>query len=91
MRLGHDQLVADQRKSAVIAGLGWDQVDMLLPVRPGDLMRLRGQVVDKRRSVSKPDRGIVVYQMELCNQRDEVVLRLRAKSLVKCREPTGED
>ena len=89
MRLGHDQMAAERRQSALVAGLGWDKVEMLVPVRPGDAMRLCAQALSKRRSKTKPDRGIVTYQMELRNQRGEVALRFQTKSMIRCRPQAG--
>ncbi len=46
----------------------------LIPVRPGDDLRLRVTVESARPSASKPDRGILVYRNEVYNQDDQVVM-----------------
>ena len=60
--------------SATVAGLGVDEMRMSQPVRPGDSLRLRMKIENKRKSKSNPKVGIVVTRLELLNQRDEVVL-----------------
>jgi acyl dehydratase len=42
-------------------------------------------VLDTRPSESKPDRGVVHWQFELLNQRDEVVLSMEAHSFYRRR------
>lgn len=42
------------------------------PIRPGDTVRARVRVAD-RRPGSRPDRGLVRFAVELRNQRDELV------------------
>lgn len=74
------------------AGLGSPGVDALrwlAPVRPGDELSLRITVVEARRSQSKPDRGLVHTFNEVLNQRDEVVMSLKAMTLIRCRGAAG--
>ncbi len=66
---------------------GVDELRWRAPVRAGDQLRLRLSVVDTRTSTSKPDRGIVVFDEELLNQRDEVVMSLRATLFMLRRTP----
>jgi acyl dehydratase len=47
-----------------------------VPVRPGDVLRVRARVIENRPSQSKPDRGTAVLEVEVLNQRDEVVLAI---------------
>ncbi len=51
------------------AGLRWK---FKAPIRIGDTIRLRARVLDKRET-SRPDRGLVVVERKVLNQRDEVV------------------
>jgi acyl dehydratase len=45
-----------------------------LPVRPGDVLRVRARILERRRSQSKPDRGSLTFEVEVLNQNDEVVM-----------------
>ncbi len=67
---------------AVVAGLGWDEVRFPLPVCAGDCLRVEAEVVSKRESASKPDRGICVNQLSVFNQLDQLVVELKIASLV---------
>lgn len=68
--------------AAVVAGLGWDEVRMLAPVRPGDRLHAVTWLDSKRESASKPGFGILGTVVELHNQDDVVVLRYRISSLI---------
>jgi acyl dehydratase len=65
-----------------VAGLGWDELRVPNPVRPGDKLDLEAIVLEKRESKSKPDRGIVRFQIRLRNQRNEIVLQCISSILV---------
>ncbi len=64
---------------------GMDEMRWLRPVRPGDTLRVRVAVIEARRSQSKPDRGIVLAQLQCLNQDDEVVMSARSMALYRCR------
>lgn len=54
------------------------------PLRFGDTIRVRQTVADKRET-SKPDRGIVTFNLALLNQRDESVIVGSEKIMVRRR------
>jgi acyl dehydratase len=58
----------------VLMGLGWDEVKLPNPVRPGDELDLEMTVLEMRESKSRPDRGIVRNRNLLRNQNRETVL-----------------
>ncbi len=64
---------------------GVDELRWLKPVRPGDVLSLRVTVGDATRSRSKPDRGAVRSLTEVRNQRGEVVMIVKATTLMRCR------
>jgi acyl dehydratase len=78
------RLLADNylSKVASLASPGVDELRWPNPVRPGDVLRLRVEVVEARESRSKPDRGVVRTKVEMLNQNDEVVLSLVAVNMV---------
>ena len=53
---------------------GMDELRWLRPVRPGDTLRTVAQVLEKRPSESKPDRGVLRMGYEVMNQEDAVVM-----------------
>jgi acyl dehydratase len=72
---------------ASLASPGVDELRWPTPVRPGDSLRLRATIVQARRSVSKPDRGLVRTRAELLNQHDQTALSLVAMNLLRLRRP----
>jgi acyl dehydratase len=78
------RLLADNYLSKVagLASPGIDELRWPHPVRPGDVLRLRAEVVEARESRSKPDRGVVRTRASLLNQDDVVVMTMLAVNLV---------
>jgi acyl dehydratase len=66
---------------------GLDEIRWLIPVRPGDTLRVVAEVVATRPSASKPDRGIVRILYRTLNQRDQTVMTLIGTQL--CRRRPG--
>jgi len=56
-----------------LGAVGIDEVRWLLPVKPGDTLRVVSEVLETRASSSKPDRGIVRLKHSTLNQRGETV------------------
>jgi acyl dehydratase len=66
---------------------GCDELRWLKPVRPGDTLAVRFEILANRRSRSKPDRGLVSNQIAVLNQHDEVVMTLKTVLLLLARHP----
>jgi acyl dehydratase len=67
--------VGDTTLGTTIGNLGFEKVEFPGPVFIGDTIRSVTEIVSKRESRSKPDRGIVTFEHRGLNQRDEVVCR----------------
>lgn len=67
---------------------GLDEIRWLVPVRPGDRLRVQITTVSKRQSQSKPDRGFMHFEQAVLNQKDQVVLTVKGTGMYKLR-PTG--
>lgn len=67
---------------AVLAMLGKDAVRFPHPARPGDRLTYTTECVERRRSRTKPDRGIVTLADTLANADGETVLSQRVTLLV---------
>jgi len=61
---------------AQVDGVAWRR-----PVRPGDTLRARIEVLSKRPSASRPDRGVLTLKTTTLNQRDEAVQEMTASVL----------
>lgn len=73
MRLMCDGYLND---SSCVGSPGIEAIRFLKPVRPGDALRFRAQVLEARASTSRPDRGIVRWRWDVLDQRDEPVLSM---------------
>lgn len=71
---------------ASLASPGVDTLRWIKPVRPGDRLRLRVTVLDKRRSRTKPDRGLVFSRLEGLNQHDDLVVSMDAMNMIGLRQ-----
>ena len=56
----------------LIAFLGFDSLKFTNPVKPGDTIHARIKVLEKRET-SRADRGVMKRQLQVLNQRGEVV------------------
>lgn len=80
MRLVADAFLAG---SESFASPGLKYVQWPHPVRPGDTLRLRAEVLSVRHSAKRPELGILEWRWRLANQHQVVVLELEATSLFK--------
>jgi len=71
-----------QPRLHVLTSMGFDELRLPNPVRPGDELDLETIVLEMRESKSKSDRGIVRNQIRLRNQRREIVLQCISNILV---------
>lgn len=72
------------------AGLGSPGVDnlrWLKPVYPGDTLRCETEVIEKRRSQSRPGMGLFKSRCRTFNQHDELVLEMVSNGLIRVRDP----
>jgi acyl dehydratase len=65
-----------------IANLEYSEIKHLAPTFHGDTIYAQTEILDKRESRSKPDRGIVWVETTAFNQRKEKVLSLKRTLLV---------
>jgi acyl dehydratase len=74
------------------AGLGSpgiDELRWLKPVYPGDTLHVRGKIVDKTPSRSRPEMGSFRTETTVTNQDDAPVMRFTSIVLIS-RRPPGE-
>jgi len=57
------------------------------PVRPGDTLRVRTEIVSLRPSSSRPDRGLARIRQVTLNQREEIVMEQETTVFLKRRTP----
>ena len=83
MRLFVDGLLS---RSAAMGSPGLDELRWLRPVRPGDVLDARVEVLESRPSRSKPDRGLTKLRCVVADESGDEVLTFIANVLFQKRE-----
>jgi acyl dehydratase len=61
--------------SGGMIGAGVEEMRWTHPVRPDDRLRTHAEILETRRSASRPEFGLVRSQTTVFNQRDEIVMK----------------
>ena len=87
-------MLVDRHKHNGHQGLGSPGVDelrWLRPVYPGDTLSVETQMLEKRRSATKPDRGILRTATRVFNQDGVMVMSMTSRAMIRTRDPGGDD
>jgi acyl dehydratase len=84
MRLFADHFLS---RNASLSSPGIDELRWPAPVRPGDVLHVRIDVLETRSSRTKPDRGLVRTHLEGVNQDGRTVLDFHAVNFLSRRHP----
>jgi acyl dehydratase len=76
--------------SSSMGAPGVEEVRWLAPVRPGDTLRVRTTVLDKRVSRSRPQLGFVDLSFEVLNDAGTCVMTSRTNMMFGRRQPVAE-
>jgi acyl dehydratase len=76
------------RPAGGILGIGFDELSWPRPVRPGDELHVKSEVLEVRPSKSRPDRGLIRVRNTTLNQKDEPV-QIFTGNLIVPRRPAG--
>jgi len=85
-------MLVENMKNNQQAGLGSPGVDQLRwkhPVYPGDTLRCETEVLEKRRSRSRPEMGLFKSRIRTFNQDDVVVLEMISNGMIRVRNPSA--
>jgi acyl dehydratase len=74
-----------ERGQAGLGSPGIDELRWLRPVYPGDTLRVRGKIVDKRESRSRADMGSFRTHTTVTNQDDQPVMTFTSIVLIRRR------
>lgn len=83
--VGVGMTVADISGRA-IANLDYEGIKHHAPTFAGDTLYAETEILDKQRSTSKPDRGVVYVESRVRNQRGELVLSFRRHVLIPTKD-----
>ncbi|WP_151956006.1 MaoC family dehydratase [Sphingomonas sp. EC-HK361] len=86
-------MLVENLKSHRQAGLGSpgiDELRWLKPVYPGDTLRCESEVLEKRRSASRPEMGIFKSRLTVFNQDDVAVMTMISNGLIATRDSAAD-
>ena len=63
-------------------GLGVDEMRWVRPVRPGDALSARSEILSLRPSRSRPGQGVVIFRTVTSNQAGEAVMTMVSSALL---------
>jgi acyl dehydratase len=86
MRMMCDAYLLD---AASAGSPGVENIRWILPVRPGDTLRVRLTVLEARVLQSKPHIGLVRNKWEMFNQKDEQVMHMEGYGMFLRRDAAG--
>lgn len=78
-------------KQAGLGSPGIDELRWIKPVYPGDTLRCENALLEKRRSKTRPEMGIIRGETRVYNQHDELVMTFKALGMIATRDPAGTD
>ena len=73
-------------EQAALGSPGIDELRWRTPVYPGDRLRCETEVLEKRRSASRPEMGIYKSRMTVFNQDDVAVMTFVSNGLIETRD-----
>lgn len=74
-------------EQAGLGSPGVDELRWLTPVYPGDTLRCETELLEKRRSASRPEMGIFKTRLVAFNQDGVAVLSMISNGLIRTRAP----
>lgn len=79
---------SDLKPAGGIVGAGFDELRWPRAVRPGDELRVEGEVLEIRASKSRPDQGVIKVRTTTLNQNNESV-QVSLGNLIVLRRPAS--
>ncbi len=72
-----------------LANLGFQEIKFLAPTFHGDTIYSESEVLDKKESSSRPDRGVITVETRAHNQHGQLVMSFR-RSVMVAKQPPAE-
>ncbi|HEX4585940.1 MAG TPA: MaoC family dehydratase [Burkholderiaceae bacterium] len=82
---------SDFKPAGGIIGVGFEDLRWPRPVRPGDELRVRSEVLEVRSSRSRPDQGLIKVRITTLNQNDEPVQIAVGNLMVRSRSHLNKE
>ena len=85
MRMVVDNMKKNGSGNESLGSPGLDELRWKKPVFPGDILRVKSTIADKRESRSRPDMGMIFLENEVYNQKNETVMTFKPTVMYKRR------
>lgn len=76
-------------RQAGLGSPGMDNLRWVKPVFPGDTLRVESELLEKRRSQSRPEIGLFKSRSRIFNQNDDLVLEMVSNGMIAVRDPAA--
>lgn len=80
-----------ERQQAGLGSPGLDEIRWVKPVYPGDTLSVETEIVDKKRSGSRPEMGSFRSDIRVYNQDGIVVMTMKSIGLIRVRTPESDN
>lgn len=87
MRMMVDQM--HEKGIASMGGAGVDELRWSAPVYPGDVLRVESELLEKRRSRSRPEMGLIRRRNTVFNQENRAVMSFLVTGMIGLRDPSA--
>ncbi|NKI99404.1 MaoC family dehydratase [Novosphingobium sp. SG707] len=87
MRMMVDQM--HEKGIASMGGAGVDELRWSAPVYPGDVLRVESELLEKRRSRSRPEMGLIRRRNTVFNQENRAVMSFLVTGMIALRDPSA--
>ncbi|MBB3954714.1 MaoC family dehydratase [Novosphingobium sediminicola] len=87
MRMMVDQM--HEKGLASMGGAGVDELRWMAPVYPGDVLRVESELLEKRRSRSRPEMGLIRRRNTVFNQENRAVMSFLVTGMIALRDPSA--
>jgi acyl dehydratase len=79
----------DSEPTAGLGSPGLDALRWVKPVYPGDEIHVEMELIEKRRSKSRPEMGVTKTRQTVFNQHGEVVMTMISNGFIRVRDPSA--
>ncbi len=79
----------DSEPTAGLGSPGLDELRWVKPVYPGDELTVEIELIEKRRSKSRPEMGLTKSRQTVFNQHGEEVMTMIGNGLIRVRDPAA--
>jgi acyl dehydratase len=84
MRMCWDAFI---HETAAMGSPGIEEMRWMRPVRPGHVLTIKRTVLDRRRSKSRPEMGLIKFRFDVHEQTGERLARMQNWIMIKVRAP----